>query len=91
MASLITTNLLLKVGLLMREMPMGQGWTTATQFRDFSGVSHATTYRYLKAMEKQGLVESKPFNRGKLGCYEYRITNEGVALLKSQGSFWVVS
>lgn len=82
---------LLKVALLMRSMPMGEGWTTGTQLRDYSGVSHSTTYRYLKKLVKEGMLEVRKFTRATIVCNEYRITQKGQELLKSQNEMWVVS
>lgn len=89
--NLSTVFPILKVALLMREMPMGQGWTTGTQLRDYSGVSHSTTYRYIIKMVGDGLLEPRSFKRGKLVCAEYRITEKGRDLLKSQQVIAIVS
>lgn len=89
--NLTTVMLILKVALLMREMPMGEGWTTGTMLRDYSGVSHSTTYRYIIKLVGQGLLEPRSFKRGKLPCTEYRVTQKGQELLKSQQVIWVVS
>lgn len=89
--NLTTVMPILKVALLMREMPMGQGWTTGTQLRDYSGVSHSTTYRYIIKMVGDGLLETRSFRRGKMACAEYRVTEKGRDLLASQQVLKIIS
>lgn len=89
--NLTTVMPILKVACLMREMPVGQGWTTGTQLRDYSGVSHSTTYRYIIKMVGDGLLEPRAFKRGKIACAEYRITEKGRDLLASQQVLKIIS
>lgn len=82
--NLSDVNKLLKVAYLMREMPVGEGWTTATDARNYSGVSHSTTYRYLPKLVKLGYLENKISDYRKNIVKSYRITTEGREYLKLQ-------
>ena len=44
---------------------------------------HTTVYRNMKKAEKAGLVESSKFNRGKMVCYEFELTQDGSDFLNS--------
>lgn len=89
--NLLTVMPMLKVLLLTREMPMGEGWETIPFVVEKSGVAHSTAYRNMKKMEVNKLVESRKFHRGGLKCYEYRITEDGRNLVNSQNALFIIS
>jgi len=66
---------------LLRKMPVGEGWTTASRLKDYVGYSIATVYRKLKHLELNGLIESQEFECRKVTCKRYRITERGMEFL----------
>lgn len=76
--------MMLKVASLIRQMPIGQGWTIARDFITWSALSKSTIYRMLPKMVNQGLLEVKEHDFGKRKRYEYRITSIGQEFLNSQ-------
>lgn len=75
---------MLKVADLVRQMPVGEGWTIARDYVQWTNVSRATVYRRLKSLVSQGLMESKAHGKGKRTYYTYRLTERGKALYDSQ-------
>lgn len=78
MNQLVTMRQLIKALYCFREMPAGQGWVSPSMLRDFSGVSHSTTYRYLPKLEKLGFIETKNVTVRGMKCKQYRVTPEGI-------------
>lgn len=78
MKQITTMRQLLKTLYCFREMPMGQGWISPSTLRDYSGISHSTTYRYLPKLASLGYVEFKNVKCRELNCKQYRITSEGI-------------
>jgi len=78
MNQLVTMRQLIKALYCFREMPAGQGWVSPATLRDYSGVSHSTTYRYLPKLEKLGFIETKQVIVRGMKCKQYRVTPEGI-------------
>lgn len=68
---------ILKVCKLISQMPSGAGWVQSKEIVLWSGVSQATTYRYLTKMTKLGLlkVEKRGYRNG--FSHHYQITESG--------------
>lgn len=79
-----TISPILKVCFHIRAMPMGEGWVSATDIIQWSGVSHATTYRYLPRMVKLGYIENHILDYRDGITKRYRITTEGRDFLKTE-------
>jgi len=86
--SLKTIMLILKVAVLLDKMPMGEGWFSAANMRQYSGVSLSTIHRYLKKLEAQGYLHFEIYNCRKITCKRYRVTETGKNLYESQ---WEIS
>jgi DNA-binding IclR family transcriptional regulator len=80
-------RLLLKTLQTAAMFPRGEGLMTPTEIIKKSGVSHATTYRYLSKMLDMGYVKVKPYQCRKLTCYKYRISEEGLEYMKQFKTF----
>lgn len=72
---------ILKVVKLVSFMPSGAGWVDSKDIVQWSGVSQATTYRYLIKMEKLKLIEvdKKTYRRGTKN--RYKATQLGIEYL----------
>lgn len=44
---------------------------------------NTTVYRHMLKAQKLGLIKSVTFNRGKMLCYEFSLTKEGLDFLDS--------
>lgn len=77
-------RMMLKVASLIRQMPVGQGWTIARDYATWSALSKSTVYRMLPKMVNNGLLEVKETSHGKRKFREYRITNVGQEFLNEQ-------
>lgn len=64
-------------------MPMGQGWTKPTEIVTWSGVPHATVYRYLPKLAAQGFLHEEEYKCRELKCKRYRITLSGKNWIES--------
>jgi len=84
MKQLVTMRQILKALYCFREMPAGQGWVSPATIRDYSGVSHSTTYRYLSKMKELGLIERAwqvASGRDTMSA-QFKITKAGIEYLE---------
>lgn len=74
---------IVKVCALIAQMPSGGGWAKSSEIVLWSSVAHATTYRYLSKLTKEGYLEVS--KRGYRNGYvnHYKITPQGLDYLKS--------
>jgi len=75
---------MMKVAFLIAQMPVGEGWTIAKDYTQWTELSRATVYRRLQTMAKEGLLQTREHKKGKRVYYSYRLTEKGKALYESQ-------
>lgn len=76
--SIERTRRVMQVFRLLSLMPMGEGWAKPLEIVQWSGVTHATVYRYLPKLEKLGYLHIEEYKCRKLTCKRYRITEKGL-------------
>ena len=72
---------IIKVCALIAQMPSGGGWAKSSEIVLWSSVAHATTYRYLTKLVKQGYldVSKQGYRNGFVN--HYKITHQGLEYL----------